>query len=116
MGITALRTTTTNVSSLNDLSALTDETAIHEYLLTQEDPWAWKQLGRCREADPEAFFPEKGASARQGKRVCESCEVRQICLQYALENDENYGTWGGTTPAERRELQMRDPRRGALSA
>ena len=30
----------------------------------------------CAETDPEAFFPEKGGSTREAKRVCLSCEVR----------------------------------------
>ncbi|WP_337558424.1 WhiB family transcriptional regulator, partial [Duodenibacillus massiliensis] len=31
----------------------------------------------CAQTDPEAFFPEKGGSTRDAKRVCAKCEVRE---------------------------------------
>jgi uncharacterized protein with von Willebrand factor type A (vWA) domain len=40
---------------------------------------------RCLDADPEAFFPEKGGSTREAKRICAACPVRDECLQYALD-------------------------------
>ena len=55
----------------------------------------------------EAFFPEKGGSTREAKRICESCEVRQECLEYALANDERFGIWGGLSEMERRRLRKR---------
>lgn len=63
--------------------------------------------GRCAEADPEAFFPEKGASNKAAKRVCMSCEVRVACLEYALSIDEQWGVWGGLSEMERRALRRR---------
>src|SRR5262245_42341544 len=59
----------------------------------------------CAQTDPEAFFPEKGGSTREAKRVCWSCEVRAECLQYALDNDERFGIWGGFSERERRRLK-----------
>ena len=56
---------------------------------------------------PEAFFPEKGGSTREAKRVCLSCEVRAECLEYALGNDERFGIWGGLSERERRKLKKR---------
>ena len=55
----------------------------------------WQERALCAQTDPEAFFPEKGGSTREAKRVCMSCEVRVQCLDYALENDERFGIWGG---------------------
>ncbi|MES8969273.1 WhiB family transcriptional regulator, partial [Cutibacterium acnes] len=40
-------------------------------------------------------------------RICESCEVRQECLEYALANDERFGIWGGLSEMERRRLRKR---------
>src|SRR5699024_397846 len=57
--------------------------------------------------EPEAFFPEKGGSTREAKKVCVSCEVRAECLEYALENDERFGIWGGLSERERRKLKRR---------
>ncbi len=66
-------------------------------------PWAKK--ARCLEADPDTFFPEKGGSTREAKRICAGCEVRAECLEYALENDERFGIWGGLSERERRRLK-----------
>jgi len=56
-----------------------------------EGPLAWQERALCAQTDPEAFFPEKGGSTREAKRVCATCEVREECLQYALANDERFG-------------------------
>ncbi|QAB18466.1 WhiB family transcriptional regulator [Leucobacter muris] len=66
---------------------------------------AWQTDALCAQTDPEAFFPEKGGSTREAKRICESCEVRSECLDYALENDERFGIWGGLSERERRKLR-----------
>jgi WhiB family redox-sensing transcriptional regulator len=66
---------------------------------------AWQDLALCAQTDPEAFFPEKGGSTREAKRVCRACEVRQECLEYALEHDERFGIWGGLSERERRRLK-----------
>ena len=59
----------------------------------------------CAQTDPEAFFPEKGGSTRDAKRVCGVCPVREECLQYAMDNDERFGIWGGLSERERRRLR-----------
>ena len=65
----------------------------------------WQERALCAQTDPEAFFPEKGGSTREAKRVCLSCEVRVQCLDYALENDERFGIWGGLSERERRKVK-----------
>lgn len=72
-----------------------------------EQPLAWQADALCAQTDPEAFFPEKGGSTRDAKRICDACEVRQQCLDYALENDERFGIWGGLSERERRKLRKR---------
>ena len=66
---------------------------------------AWLDGALCAQTDPEAFFPEKGGSTREAKKVCRSCEVRAECLEYALEHDERFGIWGGLSERERRRLK-----------
>lgn len=68
---------------------------------------AWQADALCAQTDPEAFFPEKGGSTREAKRICDSCEVRSECLEYALQNDERFGIWGGLSERERRKLRKR---------
>lgn len=72
-----------------------------------EDPeeLGWQERSLCAETDPESFFPEKGGSTREAKKVCMACEVRIECLDYALENDERFGIWGGLSERERRRLK-----------
>jgi WhiB family redox-sensing transcriptional regulator len=68
---------------------------------------SWQERALCAQTDPEAFFPEKGGSTREAKRVCLSCEVRGECLEYALGHDERFGIWGGLSERERRRLKRR---------
>ena len=68
---------------------------------------AWRLDALCAETDPEAFFPEKGGSPREAKRICTGCEVRAECLEYALAHDERFGIWGGLSERERRKLKRR---------
>ena len=68
---------------------------------------SWQERALCAETDPEAFFPEKGGSTREAKKICTGCEVKAECLEYALANDERFGIWGGLSERERRRLRRR---------
>jgi hypothetical protein len=35
---------------------------------------SWQERSLCAQTDPEAFFPEKGGSTREAKKVC--CPAR----------------------------------------
>ncbi|MFK0074156.1 WhiB family transcriptional regulator [Arthrobacter woluwensis] len=72
-----------------------------------ESELSWQAESLCAQTDPEAFFPEKGGSTRDAKKVCAACTVRQQCLEYALANDERFGIWGGLSERERRRLRKR---------
>ncbi|MGJ9373665.1 WhiB family transcriptional regulator [Nesterenkonia sp. CF4.4] len=72
-----------------------------------EGELAWQADALCAQTDPEAFFPEKGGSTRDAKKVCGACNVKQECLEYALGNDERFGIWGGLSERERRKLRKR---------
>ena len=90
-----------NELSLVDLGSFFDATA------EDDGEASWQERALCAQTDPEAFFPEKGGSTREAKRVCTSCEVRAECLEYALANDERFGIWGGLSERERRKLKRR---------
>ena len=74
----------------------------------------WRNQARCAEVDSEIFFPEKGGSTREAKKVCTGCEVRAECLQSALDGRELHGIWGGLSDRERRRL-LRDQGRKAAA-
>jgi len=67
----------------------------------------WQERALCSQTDPEAFFPEKGGSTREAKRICGRCDVKAECLEYALGHDERFGIWGGLSERERRKLKRR---------
>ena len=71
------------------------------------DNEGWQSRALCAQTDPEAFFPERGGSTREAKKVCLSCEVRDECGEYAMMNDERHGVWGGLSERERRKLGKR---------
>jgi WhiB family redox-sensing transcriptional regulator len=65
----------------------------------------WQNYANCLGVDPDLFFPERGASTKEAKGVCQACVVREDCLEYALENSEKFGIWGGLSERERRRLR-----------
>ncbi len=78
----------------------------------------WQARANCLGVDPDLFFPERGASTREAKGVCAGCEVRVECLEYALQNGEKFGIWGGMSERERRRIRRQRAlaRRNAFSA
>ena len=92
----------------SDASSRVELASVHDiFSVAQEGPHAWQDKALCAQTDPEAFFPEKGGSTREAKKVCSSCEVRAECLDYALAHDERFGIWGGLSERERRKLKRR---------
>lgn len=69
----------------------------------------WMEDAICTQSDPEVFFPRMGAARevdeRNAKTICESCAVKTKCLDYALENGEPFGIWGGVTAHERAKMR-----------
>ncbi|HEU4830932.1 MAG TPA: WhiB family transcriptional regulator [Candidatus Saccharimonadales bacterium] len=74
---------------------------------SNEPSVAWDKRGLCGQTDPEAFFPEKGGSTKDAKKICAKCDVRVQCLEYALETDQKFGIWGGLSERERKALRRK---------
>ena len=75
----------------------------------------WRHRAACRDEDPELFFPigTPGPALLQieeAKAVCRRCDVREQCLQWALETGQDAGVWGGLSEDERRALKRRRAR------
>jgi WhiB family transcriptional regulator, redox-sensing transcriptional regulator len=71
-------------------------------------PPRWMVDARCRDADVDVFFPTKGQSPSDAKRICEACPVVDPCLAYALSftgYEDGGGVWGGMTRRERDALR-----------
>lgn len=84
----------------------------------QLEPTPWARRAACAGTDPELWFPNQGAPDAQAKAICDSCPVRQQCLDYALRWDIQFGMWGGLSTRERRRLRRKrdvpriEPRHG----
>ena len=70
----------------------------------------WRDRAACRDTEPDLFFPvgTTGPALLQieaAKAVCRQCDVREECLQYALDSNQEYGIWGATTEEERRYMR-----------
>ena len=66
---------------------------------------SWQDYANSRGADADLFFPERGASTRKAKAICNACEVKAECLDYAIVNGEKFGIWGGMSERERRRVR-----------
>jgi WhiB family redox-sensing transcriptional regulator len=73
---------------------------------------SWRQRAACRGVDPDVFYPATDEEAEEAKAVCAVCSVREACLEYALNNRERDGVWGGATERERRRM-LRQRRKSA---
>lgn len=60
--------------------------------------------GICFTEDPELWHSNRRTDQDEAKRLCGQCPVRHECLTWALDNDEEWGIWGGLDPRERRTL------------
>ena len=81
-----------------------------------EPEHSWREQAVCASIDGSAFFPHKGGSTRQVKRICATCPVRVDCLEFALDNGERYGVWGGYSERERRVIEADDDKRASIFA
>ena len=56
--------------------------------------------------DVEEPYDDEDAE-KFAEAFCSDCPVKQLCLNYALENNEDYGVWGGKTPQERFKMSRK---------
>jgi WhiB family redox-sensing transcriptional regulator len=76
----------------------------------------WRNRAACRnDPDPNLWFPV-GVSgpavlqAAEAKTVCRRCPTMSVCLAYALDNNIEFGIYGGMTEQERAALKRRQTR------
>lgn len=83
----------------------------------------WRHRAACRDESPEAFFVDAGylgkrlsregfhLAVEEAKAVCRRCPVIDECAEWAFDNDERYGIWGGLTEDERARMRRRAGRK-----
>lgn len=66
------------------------------WLDTPLDPsLKWKLEGLCTPGEDEKFFSRMGIRDDEARAVCAKCPVITQCLNWALNNNEKFGVWGG---------------------
>jgi len=65
---------------------------------------SWMARGKCAVEPPETFFPSDGVGVIKARRICETCPVKEACLEYALANRVDHGVWGATSERQRRRI------------
>lgn len=75
----------------------------------------WRDNAACLGLESEIFYPITDEEADTARAICEACEVRVECLEYALARREKDGVWGGATERDRRRI-IRQRRRAARLA
>ncbi len=86
-------------------------------------PRVWRSNAACRDTDPSLFFPvgQTGPAIEhiaKAKAVCNTCDVKVECLEYALMTNQDAGVWGGLTEDDRRKIrrERRKANRAAQAA
>ena len=62
----------------------------------------WYLEAPCSGQGDLMFDTEREAEA---KAVCRDCPFRKECLILALENQEEFGVWGGYSPSDRKDME-----------
>lgn len=70
----------------------------------------WRNWAACQHTDAELFFPTGNTGVaveyiEAAKAVCNACPVKDPCLQFAFETNQESGIWGGRDEDERRRLR-----------
>jgi WhiB family redox-sensing transcriptional regulator len=89
-------------------------TSVSTALKPVADNWEWQHQGACVDKDPESFFLEPNMRGKEKRTrevnavaICNTCPVKQQCLDHALKVPEVYGVWGGMTEEQRHILARR---------
>lgn len=68
----------------------------------------WTEGASCATVALDEWFPEVGSTPRRAKEICRGCPIVVACLKWALDNNEKWGVWGGTTYEERVRIRRRE--------
>jgi WhiB family redox-sensing transcriptional regulator len=68
------------------------------------DSELWREKAKCKKMGTDTFFSDTDKSSKltirkinQAKAICGDCDVQSQCLSYSLDNNIEYGIWGGFT-------------------
>jgi WhiB family transcriptional regulator, redox-sensing transcriptional regulator len=75
--------------------------------MVSPDREEWVKQAKCA-GTKDILFAE-GAAQRRVKIICSDCPVKRHCLAEALDDQVEWGVWGGKTERERRSLLRAHP-------
>jgi WhiB family redox-sensing transcriptional regulator len=98
------------------------EATVQAWPSTPEEFWSWQLEAACQQVDTTLFYspegergPRKERREAAAKQICGTCKVVEVCAAFAIATREPYGTWGGLSEGDRRELiRGIEPRRAQL--
>lgn len=101
----------TNATSIPGANLLNRNRNVSDLLADIPRPPDWHADSLCKEVDGEIFFPDNyhPANTLAARRICATCDVKLICLKWALDTCEPHGILGGLTPNERKALRDQEP-------
>jgi WhiB family redox-sensing transcriptional regulator len=71
------------------------------------DNFDWMVDAACRGRNDIDFFPEIGYNGKApfAVAVCDTCKVKEDCVEFAIENRIEHGIWGGLSPQQRKRYR-----------
>lgn len=60
----------------------------------------------CQTSDPDAWFSDDGNAYAMARQLCQKCPVKDLCADFAIENKERHGLWGGLSPQDRQKIRV----------
>lgn len=64
----------------------------------------WQIEAKCDATNTNLFFSTLPSKVAKAKALCNECSVSNECLEFALNEEIEFGIFGGTTPEERKQL------------
>lgn len=91
---------------------------LSEFFRVPQFPNAACYSGNDPEVQPEWFFMDEMKEGRFETRLairyCKTCPHMNECLGYALDQNIQFGVWGGMTSEERKQLLHRSGKSGKV--
>jgi WhiB family redox-sensing transcriptional regulator len=75
--------------------------------IPEDEERHWKEYGACWGSFDPQFFPET-YGGKGAVEICKTCDVEEICLDYAIVSNQHHGVWGGKTRSQRLKIRYRD--------
>ena len=87
---------------LKEIELLPNNNNRRDYLMKGPQISEFVGKAACKGMEVNLFFPSTGVISRAVAVVCSNCEVKVQCEEFAVNNDNIQGIWGGTNEADRR--------------